>query len=107
MVYEVDRFGEGRRGQVAGVRPLHRDDPRVGAERLCELSAAHVESVDRSAPRCNRTSVKPPVEAPTSSATSPVGSMSKASSAAASLWPPRLTYGSGANDADGVWLLGR
>ena len=40
--------------------------------------------------------MKPPVEAPTSSAVIPVGSIPNASSAAASLWPPRLTYGSGA-----------
>ena len=39
--------------------------------------------------------MKPPVEAPTSSAARPGGSIPKASSAAASLCPPRLTYGSG------------
>ena len=46
--------------------------------------------------------MKPPVDAPTSSATRPVGSIPKASSAAASLCPPRLTYGSGATTAIGV-----
>ena len=45
--------------------------------------------------------MKPPVEAPTSSATSPAGSISNASSAAASLWPPRLTYGAGSVTASG------
>ena len=38
--------------------------------------------------------MKPPVDAPTSRQTSPLGSIPNASSAAASLWPPRLTYGS-------------
>ena len=52
------------------------------------------------APRCNRTSVKPPVDAPTSRPSGPAGSIPKASSAAASLWPPRLTYGSGCVDDD-------
>ena len=37
--------------------------------------------------------MKPPVEAPTSSARRPAGSMPKASSAFASLMPPRDTYG--------------
>ena len=46
--------------------------------------------------------MKPPVEAPTSRQTSPAGSIPKASSAAASLWPPRLTYGSGAATSTGV-----
>ena len=32
----------------------------------------------------------------------PVGSIPKASSAAASLWPPRLTYGSGAATSTAV-----
>ena len=36
---------------VAGVRPLHRDDARVAAERFGELSAAHVESVDAASRR--------------------------------------------------------
>ena len=46
MVARSIGSGQGRRGQVAGVRPLHRDDAGVGAERFGELSAAHVESVD-------------------------------------------------------------
>ena len=46
--------------------------------------------------------MKPPVEAPTSSADVPAGSIPNASSAAASLWPPRLTYGSGASTSTGV-----
>ena len=44
--------------------------------------------------------MKPPVEAPTSRQTRPAGSIPNASSAAASLWPPRLTYGSGCDDRD-------
>ena len=47
----------------------------------------------RRAPRRSSTSVKPPVEAPMSSASRPATSMPKASSACASLRPPRLTYG--------------
>ena len=43
---EVDRLGQGRGGQGARVRPLHRDDARVATERLGELAATHVESVD-------------------------------------------------------------
>ena len=45
------------------------------------------------APRCSRTSVKPPVEAPMSSARRPSTTMPNASSAWASLTPPRPTYG--------------
>ena len=45
------------------------------------------------APRWSRQSVKPPVDAPISAHTQPAGWIWKASSAAASLKPPRLTYG--------------
>ena len=45
--------------------------------------------------------MKPPVDAPTSRQTRPAGSISNASSAAASLWPPRLTYGSRSATRDG------
>ena len=44
--------------------------------------------------------MKPPVEAPTSRAIEPAGSIPNASSAAASLWPPRLTYGAGSVTAE-------
>ncbi len=43
--------------------------------------------------------MKPPVEAPTSRQIRPAGSIANASSAAASLCPPRETYGSGASTA--------
>src|SRR5438445_2175893 len=46
----------------------------------------------RRAPRASNRSVKPPVEAPTSRATAPVGSMAHWSSARCSLSAPRLTY---------------
>ena len=82
---EVDRLGQGLGGQRAGVGPLQADDAGVATKRLGELSTTHVESVDAPAPRCNRTSVKPPVEAPTSSAVRPRGSIANASRAAASL----------------------
>ncbi len=49
--------------------------------------------------------MKPPVEAPTSSAIRPAGSISNASSAAASLCPPRLTYGR--RFRDGQWRVRR
>ncbi len=49
------------------------------------------------APRLSRTSVKPPVEAPTSRHTRPVGSRPKASRPAASFTPPREAYGWGAS----------
>ena len=83
-------------GQRPGVRPLHGDHARIAPERLCELPAARRRARRHGcAPRCSSTSVKPPVEAPTSRHTRPAGSTPNASSAAASLWPPRLTYGSG------------
>ena len=44
--------------------------------------------------------MKPPVDAPTSRQASPAGSIPNASSAAASLWPPRLTYGSRLGERD-------
>src|SRR5439155_16070800 len=44
------------------------------------------------APRCKRQSVKPPVEAPTSSAPRPATSTPEDASALASLIPPRETY---------------
>ena len=66
---DVDRLGQGRRGQLAGVGPLHRHHARVA--RGAFRPAARDPRRERRrgvAPRCNRTSVKPPVEAPTSSA---------------------------------------
>src|SRR5918992_4377475 len=48
-------------------------------------------AITRSAPRWRRTSVKPPVEAPTSRARRPAGSTSSASSAWSSFSPPRET----------------
>ena len=54
------------------------------------------------APRCSSTSVKPPVDAPTSRQTRPEATIANASSAASSLWPPRDTYGSCATSSTGV-----
>ena len=49
---DVDRLGQASAAvRVAGVRPLHRDDPRVAPERLGELAAADVESVDAASRR--------------------------------------------------------
>ena len=71
--------------------------------RSCELAAADVDARRRARRRAAAgTSVKPPVEAPTSSARRPAGSSAKASSAPASFTPPRPTYGcSGLCDRDG------
>src|SRR5581483_8669382 len=49
----------------------------------------------RRAPRCSSTSVNPPVDAPTSSASTPPTSRPNASTAVASLCPARATYGGG------------
>ena len=38
--------GEHARAERPGVRPLHRDDPRIAAQRLGQLAAAHVDRVD-------------------------------------------------------------
>ena len=59
----------------------------------CSWSRPTSTANTRSAPRASSTSVKPPVEAPISSAMRPLGSRPKASSAAASLRPPRETKG--------------
>ena len=57
-----------------GVDALHRHDARVAPEPLGELPVARRRPRRPGvAPRCSRTSVKPPVEAPTSSATRPAG----------------------------------
>ncbi len=80
-------------GQVPRVDALDHDDARIAAQPPVQLAVADVERDDARAPRCSSTSVKPPVDAPMSSASRPVTSMPKASSACASLTPPRLTYG--------------
>ncbi len=46
--------------------------------------------------------MKPPVEAPTSRQSRPATSSAKASSAFASLWPARDTYGGGASTSSGA-----
>ena len=66
---KTPRVGRKRVGrQRARVRPLEHDDARVGAQPPVELAVADVERDDARAPRRSRTSVKPPVEAPMSSA---------------------------------------
>ncbi len=66
---------------------------RAGRPRGAGRTARGRRRLRRPWPRraCSRTSVKPPVEAPTSRQTSPAGSSPKASSAAASFNPPRET----------------
>ena len=41
-----DRLGQAGGTEGPGVRPLHRDDPGIRPQRLGELSATHVESID-------------------------------------------------------------
>src|SRR5918992_14660 len=64
-----------------------------GSFRSCSCSCARPTSsaITRSTPRWRRTSVKPPVEAPTSRARRPAGSTSSTSSAWSSFSPPRET----------------
>jgi hypothetical protein len=89
--------GVGRFGDAGDDRVVHRrirDDPAPAdfvASRL-ELRLDE-DAITLAAPRRSRTSVKPPVEAPMSSARRPRGSMANVSSACASLTPPRPTYG--------------
>ncbi len=77
---------------VAGVAALdHRHAARPGAATSAAHRRRRRSATTASAPRCSRQSVKPPVEAPTSSARRPAGSTPKASRALASLIPPRET----------------
>ena len=80
----------------AGVGALDHGHALVLAQAVVELAVGDVERDRRaSAPRWSRQSVKPPVEAPTSSARRPATSTPSVSSALASLTPPRETYGGG------------
>ena len=93
-------------GQAAGVRALHRDDPGIarGAIRPAGRGRRRRRRPP-DAPRCSRTSVKPPVDAPTSRQTRPAGSTPNASSAPVSFWRParderqRRLHDSTASDA--------
>ena len=93
---EVDRLAAASPASAsrAFVRSRRRRGDRRGADRRAGRAPRRPRR-HAPRPRWSRTSVKPPVEAPTSRQTSPAGSIPNASSAAASLWPPRLTYGSG------------
>ena len=66
-----DRLGQDARSQGPSVHPLHRDDPRIPPERLCQLTAADVDRVDparaaleedvrEAARRCARVECYPP-----------------------------------------------
>ena len=59
--------------------------------RGCSCPWPTSSAITRAAPRWRRTSVKPPVDAPTSRQSSPAGSTPNASSACASFSPPRET----------------
>ena len=90
--------GSGRRN-VSGGRDRGARHGYVPSTRPADRRAAHRQAVRGprrehrrgAAPRRSSTSVKPPVEAPTSRQTRPRGSMPNASSAAASFSPPRDT----------------
>ena len=74
-------------------RPSSDDDARILAKLPVELAVTDVERDDPAAPRSSRTCVKPPVDAPMSSARMPDGFSPKVSSAWASFSPPRPTHG--------------
>ncbi len=79
-------------GERARVHAVAHHDPRVA--RAAARAAGRGRRPPRStrrAPRASSVSVKPPVEAPTSTATRPAGSTPRASSAPASLSAPRPT----------------
>ena len=109
MTARLTRFGQrdvilSVRIQARRVGALHGDDPRIGAQRIGQLSAAHVESIDARRAAAQQQSVKPPVDAPTSRQTRPATSMRNASSAAASFSPPRDTNGARSASANGARL---
>ena len=79
--------------QGAGVLSLQHAHPLVLAEPPMELSVGHVERDHGGGAALEEESLKPPVEAPTSRQWRPEGSIAKASSALASLMPPRDTKG--------------
>src|SRR6478736_3651124 len=87
--------GEGQLAERAGVHALEHDHTRIVPYLRVQLPVADVERDH--APRGSSTSLKPPVDAPTSSASSPAGSTPNRSSAFASLCPARETYGGGAS----------
>ena len=84
-------------GQRPRVRALHRDDARVATQRLGELAATDVESVDAARAALQQHVREAAGRRADVEADAAGGSIPNASSAAASLWPPRLTYGSGAS----------
>ena len=100
---EGDRLREASRPSGPGVRPLHRDDARIAPQRLGELAAAHVESVDPA-----RAALQQHVReaagrrADVEADAGPPDRSRTRRAPAASLWPPRLTYGSGAATATGA-----
>ena len=91
------------RARVACARSPSRAGP--GADASAARRRRRRTPTTASAPRWSRQSVKPPVEAPTSRQRRPPGSTPKASSAFASLIPPRETNGGAALD-DQLGVLG-
>ena len=62
---------------VRAFMPLEHDDPRIAAQRQSSWPWPTSSATTRAAPRWSRTSVKPPVDAPMSSASRPSTSMPK------------------------------
>ena len=71
--HEVDRLrGRSAERQAARVDAFVDDDARIVAQRQSSWPWPTSSATTRAAPRCSSTSVKPPVEAPMSSASRPV-----------------------------------
>ena len=89
---EID--GQVVRVEIPRVQAFERDDARILAKLPVELAVTHVERDDSDGPAIAAgRRVKPPVDAPMSSARMPDGSSPKVSSAWASFSPPRPTHG--------------
>ena len=69
--HDVDRAGQIGERQVPRVEVLDDDDARVVAQPQSSWPWPTSSATTRAAPRCSSTSVKPPVEAPMSSASRP------------------------------------
>ena len=73
---QVDRLRQDAAARGSGRWSARATTTRgVAPEPVGELATPDVDGVDPPAPRCSRTSVKPPVEAPASRQTRPAGSM--------------------------------
>lgn len=71
---------------------LHDHHAGIIAQCPGQLGASDIQRVDPAVSLRNKQSVKPPVEAPTSSATRPAGLSANSCNAFSNFRPPRLTY---------------